>query len=147
MININTVTAALKTLLDANGTVSAWLYKPVVNGDFINELPGQTPWVGVYRGSVAHNPRTLGMQPNNWESTITLKVVLQDTSYKSAADCEALLELHVKDVITAIVTDTTIGNTVDMVNSFKISYGYIDTDRESLYYQTAIIEFEAEVKA
>lgn len=147
MININTVTAAVKTLLDGNGTVAAWLNKPVVNGDFINELPGQTPWVGVYRGGVKHNPRTLGMQPNNWESTITLKIVLQDTSYVSAADCESLLELHTKDIITALVTDTTIGNTVDMINNFDISYGYIDTDRESLYYQTAIITFEAEVRA
>lgn len=148
MINVSTITTALKTLLDSNATIAAWpLAMPVVRGDYINEDAGLTPWIGIYRGEINLEPRTLGMTPNNLEATALIKIVVQQSSADSSSACETLLEGRVHDVLSAIMSDTSIGGTVDMVNRFKVSHGYIETESTSLYFQTAIIELEAEVSA
>lgn len=146
MINVSTITAALKTLLDNNAAIAAWpLSMPVVRGDYINEDAGLTPWVGIYRGDVSMEPRTLGMTSGNMEATASIRIVVQQASADSASACEGILEGRVQNVLSAIMADTTIGGTVDMVNRFKISYGYVETQSTTLYFQTAIIEIEVEV--
>lgn len=144
-INVGAIAKALQLQIQNDFEVSSFLKSEVVRGDYINEDPNNTPWIGVYRGTVRYVPRTLGVSARNWEPSPEIRVVIQDTNFISAENCEDALEEHIKLVIDAIFKDTTIGGTVDMINEINVEYLYNETDRESTYFQTAIITLKLEV--
>ena len=145
MINFNKITKALETILNSNIEVSEFMNKKlVVVGEVINYDPNETPWIGIYRGEVDYEPRTLGSM-NNWEAFPSIRVVVQAADFESAYKCEEDLEGYVKKIIEAVLQDTTIGGTVDIVTKFKVEQGYIETDLPSTHFQGASITFNMEV--
>lgn len=146
MIDYSDITSALCTQLLNNRLVSELLReKYIERAGPINEDPGRCGWIGVYRGKVDYKPRTLG-SVNNWEAYPSIRVICQMASMDSGKDCEDRLEGFVKLVINAILADVTINNTVDMVNNFSVDYRYLEPERKKLYFQSAIITFNFEVK-
>ena len=145
MINIADITTALQAQLTADVTVSEFLASPIVRGGLINNDAGMTPWIGIYRGAVNYEPRTLGRGLSTYEAYPSVRIIVQETSMDSGEDCENLLEGRVKSVLDAVLADPTIGGTVDMVTGFGVEYGYVETDRETLYFQSAIITISLEV--
>lgn len=146
MINVSNVTQALKTILNDNVNIKEFLKGEVVVGEFVNADPNQAPWIGIYRGDVRYEPRTLGRGSDEWQATLSLRILVQNTHLSSGEECEKGLEGYVKHVLDAVWSDPTISNTVDMVNGFNIEYTYSEIDRRSLHFQSAVITVELEVK-
>lgn len=136
---MNAFTAQLNASIDVSNITEA------VSGEYVNEDVNEAPWLGVYRGKVSYEPRTLGYK--SFEATLVIKVIAQASSIDNAPDCEQALEDLVQKTINAITSDTSIAGTVDMLNSFEVDYGFIETERDSMYFQSAIISFELEVDA
>ncbi len=146
MINVSDITQALKSILNSNVNVSDFVKKEVTVGEFVNADPNQAPWIGIYRGDGIYNPERIGRGSNEWELTQNIRILVQAVDLKSGEDCEVKLENYVKILLDAIWLDSTINNTVDMINSFSVEYTYSEIDRKSLSFQTAIITIEVEVK-
>ena len=147
MINYSDITTALAEQILADQSIQNTLRKNFVErGGPINENASDAPWIGVYRGAITHDPRILG-GVNNWESTGLIRICVQSISMVSGSACEDSLEELVRLVIAAILADTTIGGTVDMVNKFAVDYRYLESNRKSLYFQMAIISMTFEVKS
>lgn len=145
MINYSTITTALAAQLKADATVSQTIKeKYIERGGPVNEKPDRAPWIGVYRSKITHDPRTLG-RVTNWESKGSIRICVQAVDMTSGKECEDRLELLVKAVIDAILADTTIGGTVDIVTKFSIDYRYLEAERRTLYFQMAVITMDFEV--
>lgn len=145
MINFNNITKALESILNNNIDVLEFMNKrKVVVGEVINYDINVTPWIGIYRGEVKYEPRTLG-STNNWEGYPSIRVIVQAVDLESAYNCEEKLEGYVKKIIDAVLDDTTLGGTVDMVTDFKVEQGYIETENASTHFQGASITINMEV--
>ena len=141
MINLNTVSKALFDQIAAYQPVKD--FDPILcHGEFVGVDPNKTPWIGVFRDSIRHAPRTLGH--NQWRSEMTFKIVVQAASFESGEDCQILLDSYVREVTASILSDLTFSGAVDMTTLASVDYNYVETDRESLYYQSAIITVESE---
>ena len=137
-MNLSIITKALAKQLDEDPDVAAFMGgRAVVRDEPVNESPNVPPWIGVYKGKVTFEPRTLGY--NSDEAMPSPRVVVQAASMKSGEDCGDKLESYVNTVIAAIRSDKTIGGTVDVVTSLAVEYGYVETDRTTMHLQTAIL--------
>lgn len=141
MINLNTVSRALFDQISAYQPVKD--FDPILcHGEFVGVDPNKTPWIGVFRDSIRHTPRTLGH--NQWQSRMVFNVVVQAASLKDGEDCQILLDSYVREVTAAILSDLTFGGVVDMTTLAEVQYNYVETDRESFFYQSAIITVNSE---
>ena len=142
MLNASDITKAVEQAF-----LSDPLFKEftVERGEFVNENPAICPWLGIYRKDIDYTPETLGGGSDYWTAIMTLTLVVQATNYSSGAECEDDLEKLVTDVIDKIFSDTTLRNTIDMVNSLKVSYSYVADDEETLFFQSALIDMTLEV--
>lgn len=141
MINTHTVSKALHDQISAYQPVKD--FDPIITlGEFVNVDPSRTPWIGVFRDKVSDTPRTLGH--NTWNTTLTLKVIVQAASMESGEDCQTLLDSYVKETRAAILSDLTFGNSVLHTSQLDTEFNYVDTERESFYYQSAVISIQCE---
>jgi len=145
MILLNPV---LDTLLEQLAAHPALVNKKIQfsRSECVNEDVNQVPWVGLYTKTVDHNPETLANIHRRWKSTPTLVIVVQQASLKSGADCSTRLEILIRDVLNAIVNDTSFSTEIDMVNKLTVAYKFEKTDRPSLHFQTAYITLEVELE-
>ncbi|MCK5609652.1 hypothetical protein KAR91_47705 [Candidatus Pacearchaeota archaeon] len=145
MINFSDITKAVKEILESNIEVKEFMGgKDVIISEMINYDPNQVPWIGVYRGKARYEPRTLG-SVGNWEGFPSLKIIVQHSDLISGEKCEEVLEGYVKKIIDAILEDTTLSGTVDIVLSYDVEQGYIETERSSVHFQGASITLNMEV--
>ena len=144
MIDFSLITKGLQTLLREHPRLE--YVTEVARGEYINVDPALCTWIGVYRGAFAIEPRTLGRGADNWLARIPIDIVVQ-VNGDGGEDAETLLGVAVKDVLDVIVTDLTLGGTVDMVKEFSISYSYEKTASERLDFQWAIITLQTEVRS
>lgn len=145
MISVYAISEAITAQLRDYPAVGEIGFQEIVQGDFVNEDPARTPWMGIYRDSMNYSPRTLGRGARNWEGELKFKIVIQASSTKDGQDCELLLEGYVQTVMEALLSDTTLGGKVDILNGFNVEYSYRDSDQQSFYFQMAVITMTAEV--
>lgn len=144
MFNISMVIDKLVTMINES-TLSGELHsKEAFRDSFVNTDPNKTPWLCIYKGAASYEPRTLGR--GNWEVTPSIRAVLQVSNISSAVKCSELLDALVKRLIKLVTDDITIKNTVDMTTKIGIEYGYIETERHTMHFQSAVVTFELEVK-
>jgi hypothetical protein len=147
VINYSTITTALAAQIYADATIQKKLRENYIErGGIINEVASRAPWIGVYRSSIKHTPRTLGLGAQNWESQGAIRICIQHVDMKSGSACEDSLESLVQLVVAAIINDSTIGGTVDFVKDYSVDYRYLESDRKSLYFQMAILTITFEVR-
>jgi hypothetical protein len=144
MIDTHTISKALRDQIKNYGAVKD-LDPTIMLGDYVNTDPSRTPWIGVYRDEADHEPHTLGH--NQWRSTIKNKIVIQEATTESGERCQELLDNLLKEVSAAILSDLTIGGAVLHTSLASVQFTYIETDRESLYYQGAIITITSEARS
>jgi hypothetical protein len=72
-------------------------------------------------------------------------VEVQVASVKSEEDAEDRLCTAEAAVLAALDADKKLGNTVDMVSGYVVNYDFNQNDKT--YYQSALINLEAEVRA
>lgn len=147
MINLSDILTSLQSQFNNTAALVSLVGAGQIEiGTFINMDPNQTPWIGLYPGIVSYVPRTLGMD-NNWEGSPKIRIVCQAADIYDSLEATNKLNELVKTTIDALTSDITIGGSVDMVNSFDIEYGYVESERTSLHFQSAIITVQLEVSA
>lgn len=153
MINLATITTALAAQLNADAAVSTHLNGRVVERtEPVNEDAGHVPWICVYRGKANARPRTLGLGAKYWQVIPTLRILVQESSVSkgragAGAQTDDKLEAVVSDVITAVLADTSIQGTVDMVTEIDWDYLYLEPTRKNQAFQTAVIDLMIEVRS
>ena len=147
MINLSVITKALQVQLQGAPTTAKYLDR-IERGTALNLDPAYTPWVGIYRGSISYEAKTLGRGANNWLGQIELKVVVQASGNADTGEAEDALEQAISNVLAAIETDRTIGGTVAIISGYNVSdYSYRADEEQSLDFQQAEIIIKAEVRS
>jgi len=142
MINVSTIMIQLQEWLEDDLELAGAL---VERGEFVNEDAGRAVngWIGIYRRGVDYDPRNLGVPPNNYEADLSFTVIAQRASLKSGADCEDQLENFVKKILDRVVQ---IPRTyIEHFAGIDIEYTYLEADRKTMYFQGALITFDARV--
>lgn len=142
-IDSSAVMEALVQVLKADAGVSAFEPK-ILRGEEINENPDNTPWIGVYAVGEDYPPRTLGLGNGFRKQTIGLAVVCQYVTRSSGAECQDGLEKMKQAVIGAILSDTSLGGTVQTVTDFAVRYAAYAKQAAQPFFQSAVINFTAE---
>ena len=145
MINVAEITAALQTQLQDHVLLRDFKVS-VQRGEYLNVDASLTPWVGIYKGNVEFDPRTLGRGAQNWSAQVHLDIVVQAHGDGGAA-AEDKLGDAVQRVISAMLEDLTFRGTVEMVKKYTVEFTYQRTDTSTLDFQTAIISVQAELRA
>lgn len=142
MFKLSTVTSALATQLgNDSGVTSLLKINNIDLGTHLNMDADRAPWVGVFRNGLNYSPRSLGGQ---WQLSGKILVVCQAVDYKSGERCRNTLKTLVTAVITAIVSDETINDTVDIISNISVEYVFKQDERETLHFQSALINLDFE---
>lgn len=150
MNNIAAITASLISTFQADATLASdgFIQSRITRGDYMNMDPNKAPWLGVYRTGVSYKPGRLGSgNPDAWDSTIEIKLVVQASHRNSGDACEDRLELYIKHVLESVWSDPTWQATVDILVDMKVDYSYKRDDTSTIYFQWAMISLTAEVSA
>lgn len=107
-----------------------------VNQDWNRAING---WVGLYINDVSYEPKTLGQGFRNFEAEYTFGFIVQAVDLSSAEAAHQKLESYVKDVIDVILLDKSVKGYVDTISRIEISYQFVESERESLHYEVAVI--------
>lgn len=144
MINTHTVVKAIRDQIRDYAGVKE-LKPNILLGEFINTDPSRTPYIGVYRNEVEHEPWTVGH--TQWRSRLENKIILQEATTESGEACQEKLDLLLQRVSSAILNDITFGGAVLHTDLATVQFTYIETDRETLHYQGAIITINSEARS
>lgn len=141
------IAVALKEVLESSSNFMRYLSdrsKRIPINEMMNEDINRAPWAGIYFRSARIEANTL---PRGFKDYKNMSVILQSQSTDPAV-CFEKMGAMVKEAKQAIINNRTLRNTVDMITGdIEINYTYIETDRESLYFQMANINFTTEVRA
>lgn len=139
---------ALDTFLDAVATHLGddveTMELQVEVGEWMNESPeiASKGWLGIYHQDISYEPRTLGKSLKSWAGTMGIKLVVQNADYGSGRECTLELQRRVTRVITAFMRGSYIGALIDSVRGLDVSFTFLESDSESVYFQGAILDFE-----
>ena len=114
---------------------------PVERSERVPGDPSRTPWVGVYRVGVNYGdaPRVLGFGHGFRRYTASYAIVIQESDQSSGAECEDRVEKVIREVVGALLSDPSLGGTVDVLESFSVEYEFVPTN--SGFFQQAVIKF------
>jgi hypothetical protein len=140
-INVGDVTAALVAMLEehpmignAGVTVDRSTEPP--------EDPGTSGYVGVFKGSMRFVPKTLGRGTGYREQNIRLALSIRMSGFEDGEEGEIALENLVVQVVSCLLSDTTLRGTVDNLgNDFEVQYPLLK-DKEDEFLQIANVFFE-----
>lgn len=142
MINMSTVNAAVKTLLDAGLSADY----TILRAPYTNMNPDKTPWIGIYRGPARYLPGSLGSTATGkkWKAGNTVRLQVQATSGKSGQQAEERLEEYIGEIMDILLANPTLGGTVGTIISYDLEYSFNDEASESMYYHMATIDINVE---
>lgn len=142
MIDFSIITKSVEQMLTTAPALQGYIVERSV---LENNDPGRCPWVGVYRKHIGYTPRRMGPGARNWANEIKLDVVVQASSQVDTA--EETLEQQIKEVLTVLETDRTLGTTVDMVLGYDVEYFMREDATEDVFFQRAVITLTAEARS
>lgn len=138
-VDVSQVTGALLNQLQAYPALEG---VTIARSEEQSVVNGITPMVGVYRLSVRYAQRVLGFGGGARDQRIRLLVLATESDHTSGEQCEVKLEALIQKIVGAILSDTTLGGQVNMIDEFEISYeSYAKVS--NLYTQTAALQFVA----
>ena len=143
MIDISKLTENLYGQIKSNASIISDGVKVSV-GEYVNMNENNAPWVGIYKGNVDYEPRSMGKHAASWGGTLTVKVVIQEYHGKSGFECEKRLGKLVNNIMNAVWADPTIGGVVDMLTDISEEYIYNENDSKSVHFQWAILSLTFE---
>lgn len=138
-VNVSVVTNGIVEMLKqwpalANATIS--------RSEEINETAGGCPWIGVYRDNVDYVIKTVGYGSGMRDQRMNLVVLVQEADGVSGEKCEDRLEALLREVISAILSDVTLGGTARVVDELTVRYSDYRKEGGS-FMQTAAIYLTA----
>lgn len=103
----------------------------------VNDDPRHCPWVGLYRGAMRLEPRTVGLGQGAMRENTDLLLICQEAHLESGAECQVLLDRLVKKALGFLLNHTTAAGRVDSTLGIDVTYEY---DRsEEAFMQSAIV--------
>lgn len=144
MLNQSDVTKEIVSILKNDPDVAA-IGATIDRGAYINVDPRKI-WIGVYKGATDYAPSTLGRSAKTFNTNIKPRVIAQAVSFKSGEDCEDILDERVKYILDALWSTKNLNNVVDIIKGFSVEYSYNETERETVYFQNAVITIDAEAR-
>lgn len=142
-INVATVQAALGEILKNNAALMDMTALTIEHGEAIVDSQEQCPWVGVYCVGVTYESRTLGLGSGMRYQRMQFWLVCKEQSPNSGSDCTTKLETLVQAVNSAVLSDTSLGGTVDAIEEFRTDYPAWGKTAGGVYLQTAVTQFTA----
>lgn len=136
MIHVNSVTAALFTLLSSD-TVLVSSGFTLQEGAAFNRDLAATPWVGVYYGNMTVDPHTLGGQ-QPWQAELELFLYVQQGSHRSGQEATRLLGAAQARVLDVLDAHKTLGDTVLMLNGMVVSPFQRDVEQDTWFFTNEI---------
>lgn len=133
--------ALKKMLVEAPALVA--MEGRISRGEEINVNPDMAPWIGLYPLGDTYTTRTLGMGNGYRTQRVNIAVIIQNVSRTSGADCQTVLGQFQKAVIDRILSDTSIGGTMDVVEDFSVSYASPAKQAGNSTFQSSVINFTA----
>jgi len=118
----------------------------VARDHYLNEDPGATPWVGVYRLGLDVDPLVLGRGGNSWRGTLRVDVACQYSSAGSGEKTGEGLDDLVKRVLEALFADKTFGGYVAATMSYRVTYDYQQKASATMDFQMATVSLTMEVR-
>jgi hypothetical protein len=112
-------------------------------GEEVNVDPDKAPWIGIYSIKAVYPIRTLGFGNGFRQQREGIAVVVQNVSRTSGKECRKQLGSLQKVVIDCILSDTSIGGTMDVVDDFQVSYATVASQGKQVSFQSAVITFTA----
>ena len=144
MIWPNSVMHALYTALSSDSVlVSSGV--TVELDEVFNSDPNRTPWVGVYFGEVAIEPRRSNVS-RPWLAAYSLLVYAPDHSHAGGQDAKDRVNRLLTPVLTAINSDKTLGGTVNIVNGLVVTPFQRNLEEDDWFFTDEIL-ITAEVDA
>lgn len=135
---------ATQAMLKADAGIGAIGDVRVTRGERINTDPALTPWVGIYIIGEDYVSRTLGVAAGFRMQHMGIAVVLQQSSRTSGEKCQDLLEQLKQAVIASLLSDPSLGGTVDTLADFAVIYASAEKQGSGdINFQTAIISVKA----
>lgn len=133
---------ALQTMLQAWPRCIA-LELRVTRGEEVNESPDLAPWCGIYPLGDDFPIRTLGVGNGFRQQRQAIAIIVQNVSRTSGAECQDVLGQMQKAIVDCILSDTSIGGTMDIVDDFSVSYSAPAQQAKTTSFQSSVIKFTA----
>lgn len=105
----------------------------------INKDPAKCPWLGVYRVRATYPSRTLGAGSGFRQQKLEYILIAQAANGRSGQDCEETLELLVRRVLSALLSDPTLNGLVQTFEDLEVRYPSYQQTASNQYMQTALI--------
>jgi hypothetical protein len=139
-VNVADITDAVEQLLRNWQPLMSAGVDNVEDAEEINQDAGRCPWVGIYRSKIRYPSRTLGMGTGYRGQRVDLILVMQQFDPTSGKACARRLEDLIQMVIGAVLSDPSLGGTVDALDEFEVQYP--DYQRlDNGFFQTAFLFF------
>lgn len=144
-VNIGSVTDAIRDMLLQHpeiGNVGVTVERSAEPP----EDPGPEGYIGIYKGRVSFPPRVIGRGPGYRDQTIRLALSIRMSGYEDGDECETALENLLQNVVSCLLSDTSLRGTVDNIGEvFEIQYDtqVVIKDKDEEYLQIANLFFDA----
>jgi hypothetical protein len=136
--NVSEITQAIETML--NDSLDVGQAGVLVERSAEERLtPTEHGWVGIYRDGINYPPRTLGMGSGYRNQEIRLYLLVQESDPSSGDECEDRLETLLQKVVGVLLSDPSLGGTVNTLDAFSVTYRGFKGDAG--YMQMARIDF------
>jgi hypothetical protein len=116
----------------------------ITRGEEVNQDPSMAPWCGCYLIGGTFPTRTLGMGNGFRQQREGVAVVIQNMSRTSGEACQSELGKLQKAVVDCILSDTSIGGTMDVIDDFRTIYASAANQAKEISFQSAVIQFTAQ---
>jgi hypothetical protein len=142
MLNMSTVNAAVKVILD-----DALPTYNILRAPYTNQDADKCPWIGIYRGPSEYDPRVLGPgKGKKWRANNIIRLQVQAASSNSGQAAEEKLEQYIGEVTDALFTDPTLGGTVSTIVGVSVDYSFNEEQSETMYFHMATVDIKVEAR-
>lgn len=142
-VNVNDVQQALSDMLRNWSALQDIASLTIENAERVNDSENNCPWIGIYCVGVEYPGRTIGMGQGMRYQRMQFWIVCQQQSTNSGMECAQRLEQLVQAANSAVLSDTSLGGTVDAVDEFRTEYPQWGKSAGGVYMQTAVTQFTA----
>lgn len=139
-VNIADIQSALGTMLAQWPDIQDRTALVIEHGEKPPESESNCPWVGVYCISHKLVGRTIGAGAGMRYQRATFWLVVKEVSPNSGNECSAKLESLIQNLTSALLSDTSLGGTVDFMDDITVNYPEWGKTT-GVYLQTAVIQF------
>jgi hypothetical protein len=136
--NVSGITQAIESMLNDSPNVGQ-AGVIVERSAEERKTPTAHGWVGIYREGISYPPRTLSMGSGYRMQEIRLYLLLQESDPSSGDECEDRLESLLQKVVGVLLSDPSLGGTVNTLDAFSVTYALFKGDNG--YMQMARIDF------